>query len=104
MKIRRRQFLHLAAGAAALPAISRIATAQTYYWAQLTTCTPTWLGQAVEVSERMLLDFIPAAAEHVARQHPEDREYIENAIAEGRIKPNVDDDYIKGILTQQCRF
>ena len=26
----RRQFLHLAAGAAALPAVSRIATAQTY--------------------------------------------------------------------------
>ena len=71
------------------------------YWAQLTTCTPTWLGQAVEVSKRMLLDFIPAAAEHVGRQRPEDREYIERAIAEGRIKPNVDDDYIKGILTKQ---
>ena len=30
MKLRRRQFLHLAAGAAALPAVSRIASAQTY--------------------------------------------------------------------------
>ena len=30
MKFRRRQFLHLAAGAAALPALSRIARAQTY--------------------------------------------------------------------------
>src|SRR5262245_59903127 len=30
MKLPRRQFLHLAAGAAALPAVSRIATAQTY--------------------------------------------------------------------------
>jgi tripartite-type tricarboxylate transporter receptor subunit TctC len=30
MKLPRRQFLHLAAGAAALPAISRIAWAQTY--------------------------------------------------------------------------
>jgi tripartite-type tricarboxylate transporter receptor subunit TctC len=30
MKLPRRQFLHLAAGAAALPAISRIARAQTY--------------------------------------------------------------------------
>ena len=29
-KLRRRQFLHLAAGAAALPAVSRIAEAQTY--------------------------------------------------------------------------
>ena len=30
MKLPRRQFLHLAAGAAALPAVSRIARAQTY--------------------------------------------------------------------------
>jgi tripartite-type tricarboxylate transporter receptor subunit TctC len=30
MKIPRRQFLHLAAGAAALPAVSRIAAADTY--------------------------------------------------------------------------
>ena len=30
MKLRRRQFLHLAAGAAALPVASRIAWAQTY--------------------------------------------------------------------------
>src|SRR6516165_5662701 len=30
MKLPRRQFLHLAAGAAALPALSRIARAQTY--------------------------------------------------------------------------
>src|SRR2546430_15587083 len=30
MKSRRRQFLHLAAGATALPAVSRIAWAQTY--------------------------------------------------------------------------
>ena len=30
MKLPRRQFLHLAAGAAALPAVSRIAQAQAY--------------------------------------------------------------------------
>jgi tripartite-type tricarboxylate transporter receptor subunit TctC len=30
MKLPRRKFLHLAAGAAALPAVSRIARAQTY--------------------------------------------------------------------------
>ena len=30
MKLPRRKFLHLAAGAAALPAVSRIALAQTY--------------------------------------------------------------------------
>ena len=30
MKLQRRQFLHLAAGAVALPAVSRLAQAQTY--------------------------------------------------------------------------
>ena len=30
MKLPRRQFLHLAAGAVALPVVSRVATAQTY--------------------------------------------------------------------------
>lgn len=30
MKLPRREFLHLAAGAAALPAVARIASAQTY--------------------------------------------------------------------------
>ena len=30
MKLPRRKFLHLAAGAAALPAVSRVARAQTY--------------------------------------------------------------------------
>jgi hypothetical protein len=30
MKLPRRKFLHLAAGAAALPAVSRVATAQAY--------------------------------------------------------------------------
>src|SRR5262249_60898615 len=32
MKLRRRQFLHLAAGAAALPAVSRLARAQAQYF------------------------------------------------------------------------
>jgi hypothetical protein len=71
------------------------------YWAQLTTCTPTWLAQAVEVYERKLLDFIPVAVEHVARQRPQDREYIERAVAEGRITPDVKDGHVKAILTQQ---
>jgi hypothetical protein len=70
------------------------------YWAQLTTCTPTWHANAVELYEKQLLDFIPMVAEHVAREHPEHREYIEGAVAEGRIKPNVDKDFVKGILTR----
>jgi hypothetical protein len=35
MKLLRRTFLHLAAGAAALPAVSRVAWAQTPQWAAL---------------------------------------------------------------------
>ncbi len=71
------------------------------YWALLTTCTPVWHAHAVEVYERQLLDFIPIVAEHIAQQRPEDREYIEKAIAEGRIVPDIDENYVKGILTQQ---
>jgi hypothetical protein len=70
------------------------------YWALLTTCTPTWHSHAVKVYEQQLLDFIPMVAEHIAQQRPEDREFIEKAIAERRIVPDVDDDYVKGILTK----
>jgi hypothetical protein len=35
MKLPRRQFLHLAAGAAALPAVSQIASAQTEKWGKV---------------------------------------------------------------------
>jgi tripartite-type tricarboxylate transporter receptor subunit TctC len=40
MKIQRRQFLRLAAGAAALPAVSRIAAAQTYPTRPVTIVVP----------------------------------------------------------------
>src|SRR5260221_4400 len=40
MKLPRRQFLHLAAGAAALPAVSRIARAQTYPTRSITVIVP----------------------------------------------------------------
>ena len=40
MKFRRRQLLHLAAGAAALPAVSRIAEAQTYPTRPITIVVP----------------------------------------------------------------
>jgi Protein of unknown function (DUF4238) len=42
----------------------------------------------------------PLAAKHVADQQPENREYINKALAEGRIRPNVDENYIKGLLTK----
>jgi Protein of unknown function (DUF4238) len=71
------------------------------YWAQLTTCTPAWHAHAVEMYERQVLDFIPLVAAHVARQRPADREYIEKALAEGRIVPDIDGNHVKGVLTQQ---
>jgi tripartite-type tricarboxylate transporter receptor subunit TctC len=40
MKLRRRQFLHLAAGAAALPAVSRDANAQAYPARPITMIVP----------------------------------------------------------------
>jgi Protein of unknown function (DUF4238) len=70
------------------------------YWAQLTTCTPTWHRNAVEVYENQLLDFIPTAAQQVAQKHPEHREFIERAVAERLIRPNIDHEYVKAILTQ----
>ena len=70
------------------------------YWAVLTTCTPTWHRNAVEVFEHQLLDFIPLAAERAAQKFPEHRDYIEEAVAGGKIVPNVDHDHVKAVLTQ----
>jgi tripartite-type tricarboxylate transporter receptor subunit TctC len=49
MKIPRRQFLHLAAGAAALPAVSRIARAQTYPTRPITMIVPYAAGGVTSV-------------------------------------------------------
>lgn len=51
--------------------------------------------------EHQLLDVIPLAAEHAAQKFPENRQYIEKAVAEGKIVPDVDPDHIKAILTRQ---
>jgi len=60
MKFARRQFLHLAVGAAALPAISRIARAQTYPSRPITIIVPASAGGPLDTlarvtSERMRL-------------------------------------------------
>jgi tripartite-type tricarboxylate transporter receptor subunit TctC len=54
MKLPRRQFLHLAAGAAALPATSRIAQAQAYPSRPVRIVVPTTAGGANDITARMI--------------------------------------------------
>src|SRR5437899_1293595 len=56
MKLARRQFLHLAAGAAALPTVSRIATAQTYPSRPITIVVPYPPGGLIDALARILAE------------------------------------------------
>jgi tripartite-type tricarboxylate transporter receptor subunit TctC len=53
MKLPRRTFLHLAAGAAALPAVSRIASAQAYPSRPVRVIAPVAAGSAMDVHGRL---------------------------------------------------
>ena len=56
MKLPRRQFLHLAAGAAALPGLSRIARAQTYPTRPITLIVPFAAGGAADTLVRIVVE------------------------------------------------
>jgi tripartite-type tricarboxylate transporter receptor subunit TctC len=56
MKLPRRQFLHLAAGAAILPVVSRIARAQTYPTRPITLVVPIAAGGAVDTAARIIAE------------------------------------------------
>jgi tripartite-type tricarboxylate transporter receptor subunit TctC len=60
MKLPRRQFLHLAAGAATLPVVSRIARAQAYPTRTVTMIVPFAAGGATDVAARVI-------GEHMSR-------------------------------------
>jgi tripartite-type tricarboxylate transporter receptor subunit TctC len=63
MKLPRRQFLHLAAGAAALPAVSRIAQAQTYPTRPITMIVPFPPGGAADGIARVLSERMRSSLE-----------------------------------------
>ena len=54
MKLPRRQFLHLAAGAAALPAVSRIARAQAYPSRPVHLIVPIPAGSSADIQARLM--------------------------------------------------
>ncbi len=56
MKLARRKFLHLAAGAAALPAVSWVATAQTYPTRPINMIVPFAAGSSTDVVGRILAE------------------------------------------------
>jgi tripartite-type tricarboxylate transporter receptor subunit TctC len=61
MKFPRRQFLHLAAGAVALPAVSRIAQAQVYPSRPITIVVPFPAGGSTDVIGRILAENMRAS-------------------------------------------
>src|SRR5436190_15866648 len=56
MKLPRRQFLHLAAGAVAMPVASRIAWAQTYPTRPITIIVPVGAGGAADLIARIMAE------------------------------------------------
>src|SRR5215475_6124518 len=70
MKFQRRQFLHLAVGAAALPAVSRVAWAQTYPARPVRVIVPYAPGGPTDVFGRLIAQRL---SEHFGKQF-----YVDN--------------------------
>jgi tripartite-type tricarboxylate transporter receptor subunit TctC len=61
MKLQRRHFLRLAAGAAALPTVSRIAKAQTYPTRPITMIVSAAAGSATDLTGRLVAERMRAS-------------------------------------------
>jgi tripartite-type tricarboxylate transporter receptor subunit TctC len=61
MKLPRRKFLHLAAGSAALPAVSRIALAQAYPTRPITMIVSAAAGSATDLTGRLVAERMRAS-------------------------------------------
>jgi len=70
MKLPRRRFLHLAAGAAALPAVSRLASAQAYPSRPVRVIVPYAPGGPTDIFARLIAQKL---SEHFGKQF-----YVEN--------------------------
>jgi tripartite-type tricarboxylate transporter receptor subunit TctC len=75
MKLSRRRFLHLAAGAAALPAVSRLAWAQAYPTRPITMIVPFAAAGPTDVAARII-------SEHMSRTLGQ-RLVVENVVGAG---------------------
>jgi tripartite-type tricarboxylate transporter receptor subunit TctC len=62
LKLPRRQFLHLAAGAAALPAVSRVARAQAYPTRPVRLIVPVAPGGAYDLVARLSISRLAGCA------------------------------------------
>ena len=81
MKLPRRNFLHLAAGAAALPAVSRIAWAQTYPTRPVRLLVGLAPGGATDILARLMGQWL---SERFGQQF-----IIENSFLSGNDHPRV---------------
>src|SRR5712671_6917295 len=95
MKLPRRTFLHLAAGAAALPAFSRISRAQVYPTRQITIIVPAAAGGTTDTIGRTMADRLRATLGQVVIL--ENNGNAAGAIAVGRVVRAAPDGYTLSI-------